>query len=225
MHNLKGCDIHMIRYGTYVIFGILLGTILVTVLMETADMAERHAPMEARGMIPDEAIRLRILAHSDLERDQRLKEAVRDQLIMLMEHGSQRPPQSMDEARYMLKKNMGKIRNAVEAVLSANGHPYGYQIHLGMTPFPKKTYGQFEYPAGNYEALLITLGDGAGKNWWCAVFPALCHVEGATVPPLNPTPVKPLASELKEKAVQRMNDQKEPPKPRFWLWEVVRRWF
>ena len=29
-------------------------------------------------------------------------------------------------------------------------------------------------PAGTYDALRITVGEGQGQNWWCVVFPQLC---------------------------------------------------
>lgn len=33
------------------------------------------------------------------------------------------------------------------------------------------------YPAGKYEAILITLGNGEGANWWCVLFPPLCFLD------------------------------------------------
>ena len=28
-------------------------------------------------------------------------------------------------------------------------------------------------PAGNYDALRVLIGEGAGQNWWCVLFPAM----------------------------------------------------
>ena len=42
---------------------------------------------------------------------------------------------------------------------------------------PKKTYGDVTFPAGNYEALNITIGAGEGENWWCVLFPPLCLID------------------------------------------------
>ena len=33
------------------------------------------------------------------------------------------------------------------------------------------------YPAGNYDSLVITLGKGAGSNFWCVLFPPLCLLD------------------------------------------------
>jgi len=38
------------------------------------------------------------------------------------------------------------------------------------------------FPAGNYEALNITIGAGEGNNWWCVLFPPLCLIDGSDNP-------------------------------------------
>ena len=43
--------------------------------------------------------------------------------------------------------------------------------------FPKKKYKGITYKEGNYESLVITLGEGAGDNFWCVLFPPLCLIE------------------------------------------------
>ena len=40
-------------------------------------------------------------------------------------------------------------------------------------------YGDMIFPAGEYEALRIQIGESEGKNWWCVLFPPLCFVEGS----------------------------------------------
>ena len=34
-----------------------------------------------------------------------------------------------------------------------------------------------KYKEGNYESLVVTLGDGSGDNFWCVLFPPLCLLE------------------------------------------------
>ena len=29
-------------------------------------------------------------------------------------------------------------------------------------------------PAGVYDSLRLTIGDGGGQNWWCVMYPSLC---------------------------------------------------
>ena len=40
--------------------------------------------------------------------------------------------------------------------------------------FDTREYETFALPAGYYDAVRIILGEGAGQNWWCVLFPPLC---------------------------------------------------
>ncbi len=51
---------------------------------------------------------------------------------------------------------------------------------LGAENYPTRRYDDFALPAGTYESLRVTLGEGEGHNWWCVVFPPLC-LEAAQV--------------------------------------------
>jgi len=125
------------------------------------------------SLIPPEAIRIRILAHSDRPEDQAMKERVRDRVMALI--GSWRPsPETAGEMRELLAARLEEIERAADAELARMGAPYGARAVFGNVPFPAKTFAGREYPAGEYEALLIVLGDGEGENWWCVLFPPLC---------------------------------------------------
>jgi len=125
------------------------------------------------SLIPPEAIRIRILAHSDRAEDQEIKGRVRDRVMALI--GSWQPsPKTSAEMRKLLAANLEEIERAAEAELAQQGASYGARAMFGRVPFPAKTFAGREYPAGEYEALLIILGDGEGENWWCVLFPPLC---------------------------------------------------
>ena len=51
-----------------------------------------------------------------------------------------------------------------------------YSIDYGYHHFPEKIYKGVKYQEGNYESLLITLGQGKGDNWWCVLFPPICSL-------------------------------------------------
>ena len=55
-------------------------------------------------------------------------------------------------------------------------------MELADTAFPTKEYDGFTLPAGNYLALRVIIGEGAGQNWWCVVFPPLCTAAAEEVP-------------------------------------------
>ncbi|NBD26798.1 stage II sporulation protein R [Paenibacillus glycinis] len=133
----------------------------------------------AGGSIPSESIRLRILANSDGASDQLVKREVRDAVVEEMKTWVA-GPQTIEEARGTIRAHMSDIETIIAAKLAARGFHYGYKAELGIVPFPTKIYGTEVYPAGNYEALRITLGAGAGQNWWCVLFPPLCFVDAVS---------------------------------------------
>ncbi len=125
--------------------------------------------------IPDQSIRLRILANSDNVEDQWIKRQVRDAVVQSMD-GWVKDAKNIEDARMIAKRHLGDLRQVVSGVLERYGFQYGYQVELAVVPFPTKIYGNQVYPAGNYEALRVQLGSGEGQNWWCVLFPPLCFV-------------------------------------------------
>ncbi|WP_168121384.1 stage II sporulation protein R [Paenibacillus sp. HB172176] len=129
--------------------------------------------------IPQEAIRLRILANSDSPSDQLVKRLVRDEVVKAMASWAT-GPQTIEEARATIRSHMDELNAIAGNVLASRGFGYTSTIQLGNVDFPTKIYGNKVYPAGEYEALLITIGDGAGQNWWCVLFPPLCFMDATT---------------------------------------------
>ncbi|MCM3006583.1 stage II sporulation protein R [Priestia koreensis] len=127
-------------------------------------------------VIPDEAIRLRILANSDDENDQRVKRLIRDQVNIEITKWVQ-DLTSIEEARKVIKSHLPEIQAIAERVLKEQQVKQSVHVKFGTVRFPTKLYGQFLYPAGKYEAILVTLGEGEGANWWCVLFPPLCFLD------------------------------------------------
>ena len=76
-----------------------------------------------------------------------------------------------EEAKKLIENNLPNIENIL------NSYQIPYQMNLGMNEFPEKEYKGITYEEGVYESLVITLGKGIGKNWWCVMFPPLCLLE------------------------------------------------
>ncbi|MCK6206711.1 stage II sporulation protein R [Bacillus infantis] len=147
-----------------------LGTMLSLYIPKTEVAAED--PL----VIPQEAIRLRILANSDSEGDQALKRLVRDAVNKeITEWVSELT--SIEEARSLIKSRLPEIQEIAENVVEEENSDQTVKANFGKVDFPTKLYGQFLYPAGEYEAILITLGEGDGANWWCVLFPPLCFLD------------------------------------------------
>lgn len=133
----------------------------------------------AGGDIPKDSIRLRILANSDSAMDQAVKRYVRDAVVAEINTWVT-GPQTIEQARQSIRAHMSDIEQVIGTKLISRGFTYGFKAELSVVPFPTKIYGNKVYPAGNYEALRITLGNGAGQNWWCVLFPPLCFVDAVS---------------------------------------------
>lgn len=132
--------------------------------------------------ISDSVLRLHIIANSDSAEDQELKLKVRDEVIK-----SCGPIfsdcKSLSEAKLTASENLARINDTVNRVIAENGYSYTSSCFIGSCGFPTKRYnnatgGTFSLPRGEYSALNIRLGDAAGHNWWCVMYPPLCLTNG-----------------------------------------------
>ncbi|TYP75635.1 stage II sporulation protein R [Paenibacillus methanolicus] len=182
----------------------------------------------AGGDIPEESIRLRILANSDSAIDQAVKRHVRDAVVEEMGRWVN-ARHSIEEARLTIHAHMSDIERVVAEELQSRGFDYGFKAELGIVPFPTKMYGSKVYPAGDYEALRITLGEGEGQNWWCVLFPPLCFVDAvsgeATAAAATVTTAAadaPTGGEGAQAQAAATNaDAQQAPEVKFFLWEVL----
>jgi len=139
-------------------------------------MPTTEATSQDPMVIPNEAIRLRILADSDLEKDQEIKRKVRDAVNAEITSWVENLV-SLEEARNVIKEGIPELQKIAEDVVAEHGSNQTVKTEFNKVKFPTKLYGQYLYPAGEYEAVLITLGEGTGSNWWCVLFPPLCFLD------------------------------------------------
>ncbi len=125
-----------------------------------------HAPNDHPGII-----RLHVVANSDSPQDQALKLAVRDEIIKTMEG-----QETLEDARGYIDSHLDDIEAAAEKVIRERGFDYPASARHKVAYVPEKSYEDLTLPAGNYEALRVTLGRGEGQNWWCVIFPQLCLI-------------------------------------------------
>ena len=133
-------------------------------------------------------MRFHVVANSDSEADQELKLQVRNYVLAKVQNditqtisrAQSSGDGEVDQAQIMreyIKGNLPQIESWAREVMDLEGVDYGVTASMGIRHIPAKYYGELFFPEGNYEALTITLGEGAGKNWWCVVFPPLCLVD------------------------------------------------
>ena len=123
--------------------------------------------------IYDKTLRLHVLADSDGEEDQARKLRVRD-AVLAVTSPLLADCTSQDEARAVIEANVDAIRAAAEGVLAAEGCSDRVEILLGEESYPTRDYDGICFPSGSYLSLRVCIGEAAGQNWWCCLFPPIC---------------------------------------------------
>lgn len=201
-------------------------------------MALSFLPVHGESEIYDTVVRLHVIANSDSEEDQALKLRVRD-AILTVTTPLVEDCKNQDEAVAALEAGMEDIRAAAEAVILAEGRDDlagTVTIKLGLEDYPERTYESCCFPSGRYVSLRVCIGEAAGKNWWCVLFPPLCL--SAASASSSAAPASKATAEKKESAedafisVGLTKDQygiitetgKTKYKVRFKLLELIQEW-
>lgn len=150
----------------------MIGLKKVIVVLFLVSLAFLFSNHEEEIIIPNKAIRFRVIANSDSVEDQmkkmEIKSAVEKEVYTLINGEG-----NISQVRNIIEDNMDTIKDIVEE------YNVPYNINYGNNYFPSKTYKGIMYPAGNYESLVITLGNGVGSNFWCVLFPPLCLIDNS----------------------------------------------
>ena len=125
---------------------------------------------EEEFIIPDDAIRFRIIANSNNFDDQATKIEIKNNVEDILKE-KLLLTNNKEEAKEILKNNIPEIKNMI------NNYNISYDINYGNNFFPEKKYKGVTYKEGNYESLVVTLGEGKGDNWWFLMFPQLCLMD------------------------------------------------
>lgn len=131
------------------------------------------APLVETGeRVSEDVFRLHILANSDTKADQDLKLLVRDDVLQACTFFSH--CQSVTEARQAAENNLQRITEIARQRIWQEGYNYQVTARVVREYFDTRVYENVTLPAGYYNALKIEIGAGAGHNWWCVLFPAVC---------------------------------------------------
>ena len=121
-------------------------------------------------LIPENAIRIRIVANSNDLKDQEIKLIIKDKVNELL-YSKLKNVNNYNDARSIISSCVKNIENTVEEYTD------DYKVIYGKNYFPKKEYKGVSYEEGNYESLVIKLGNAKGNNFWCVLFPPLCMID------------------------------------------------
>ena len=126
--------------------------------------------------LKDKLLRYHVVANSDSDEDQETKLKVKEAVLEALS-GKLEEAENAKEAASIVKDNEELILATANKVLKEDGATYTATMRVGEEYFPTKIYGDLTLPPGDYDALVIELGAGEGKNWWCVLFPTLCFIE------------------------------------------------
>ena len=127
-------------------------------------------------VIPEAAIRVRVIANSNSIDDQSMKMKVKAMIeknISPLLVGVD----NVEDARTIIRDNLDSLESDIEAFFINEDYDKDFVISFGDNYFPEKDYRGVHYDEGEYESLVVTIGEGVGDNWWCVLFPPLCLLE------------------------------------------------
>ena len=162
-YEIEGNDFYMKK--TLITLGIIITTYIL-IGVKAQELIE----------IPDEAIRIRVIGNSNSEYDQEKKNQIREEVQLYMQN-LLKDAKTTEEARTIINNNLKNLKTNLDNYLTQINYNKDYTINFGLNYFPEKEYKGITYKEGLYESLLITLGEGKGKNWWCVLFPPICLLE------------------------------------------------
>lgn len=127
-------------------------------------------------IIPDTAIRLRVIPNSNSSLDQSMKNKVKEYL----ENNTYqilKEEENIEEARKLIKDNIPELEENIAKIFNDNNYNMNYTVNYGYNYFPNKEYRGIKYNEGYYESIVISIGEAQGDNWWCVLFPNLCLID------------------------------------------------
>ena len=125
--------------------------------------------------IPKESIRFRVIANGNTKEDQKIKRRIVTNLSEELKEINNSA--SINETRNYINKNIPRFQQKIEEILKEYKKENSYTIKYGQNYFPEKSYNGILYKEGEYESLVVSIGEGAGNNFWCVLFPPLCFIE------------------------------------------------
>jgi len=127
-------------------------------------------------IIPETAIRLRVIPNSNSALDQNIKIKVKE----YMEKNTYellRNETDINKARNLIQENIPLLEQNITKIFEENNYKMTYDIKYGYNYFPEKEYRGIKYNEGYYESIVISIGKAEGDNWWCVLFPNLCLID------------------------------------------------
>ena len=166
---------YRIRQGICAIIGICVSLILMSAIMDRQEVLAAKQVAGAQEKLADEVFRFHVLANSDSKADQELKLKVRDGILLYMKSLEQAG--CRQNVKAWASNHLSEIEQVASDIICAEGYAYPVTAKVVKCYFPDRRYGQVLFPKGYYEALRVEIGEAAGHNWWCVLYPSLCFTD------------------------------------------------
>lgn len=128
---------------------------------------------DASNDISTKVLRMHVLANSNSINDQRLKIAVKNNILKCtMELFTN--CDNLEESIEIAQSNTELIKASAQEVIKKYNKNYDVKVYVDNEFFDVRQYKDFTLPSGNYNTVKIVIGEGKGKNWWCVMYPAVC---------------------------------------------------
>ena len=135
-----------------------------------------YVSVNADIIIPGDAIRVRVVPNSNSVIDQNMKEKVKNYVSNYMSLKLD-GVNDVSVARNIINDSLDEINTNIKKMFIKNGYDMDYYVSFGNNYFPNKVYKGVIYNEGEYESLVVYIGEAKGDNWWCVLFPPLCLLE------------------------------------------------
>ena len=124
-------------------------------------------------------MRFHVRANSDSDEDQELKLAVKEDVVAFLKP-LLKECTSVVQSKQVLVSNMQNIYMVAMNTIVEQGYDYSVEVYITEETFPEKEYGDMIFPAGDYQALRVDIGEAKGQNWWGIMYPPLCFIDDTT---------------------------------------------
>ena len=129
--------------------------------------------LDTGALVCADTLRLHIRPENDSIASQSAKLHVRDAVLAYLDAAC--PAQNKPEALTWAAQHLFELQLTARHALAKLGVRAPVRVQLVNMYFPTRRYGSGTLPAGRYDAVRIELGSGAGRNWWCVLYPGLCR--------------------------------------------------
>lgn len=136
-------------------------------------MYHTYESQQTQLHIAEKILRFHVRANSNSNEDQELKLKVRDAVGAYINQ-ELAGTGSLKECTQAVQNHLPDIIHTAEKIIENEGYDYPVTAKVETVNFPEKTYGQYTFPSGPYQALNVVIGNGKGHNWWCVMYPNMC---------------------------------------------------